>query len=65
MRDHSGDKCQWDFNPQAESDLKSLQTILNCASIQGCGECVPCSERALDLFRKAARGPAATKPDKP
>lgn len=60
MRNRFGEKCQWHFNPQADSNLDSLQTILNCASIQGCSDCVPCSERALELLLRKARGRAAT-----
>lgn len=55
MRNRFGEDCLWDQDPQAASRLESLQTILNCASMQGCGKCVPCSERALELFLKAAR----------
>lgn len=59
MHNRLGEECGWDRNPQAESDLDTLQTILNCATVQGCGQCVPCSERALDLFRQAARSRAS------
>lgn len=58
MDSRLGEECGWERNPQAESDLDTLQSILNCATIQGCGQCVPCSERALDLFRKVARSRA-------
>lgn len=42
--------------------MDSLQAILNCASVQGCRDCVACSERALEMFLKAARrhGPFPT-----
>ncbi|HLO76912.1 MAG TPA: hypothetical protein VK196_10710 [Magnetospirillum sp.] len=51
----SGEECLWKFDPQADSKLDSLQGILRCASLQGCDQCVPCSERALDLFLRQAR----------
>lgn len=55
MRNRPGKHCPWTREPRAENSLESLQAILNCASGQGCGFCVPCSERALELFLKAAR----------
>lgn len=56
MRNRKGEECLWYFDPGAGSNLDSLQTILNCASVQGCGECVACSERALERFLEVARG---------
>jgi hypothetical protein len=53
---HKADNCRWLTDAQAEASLASLQAILNCASRQGCRECVPCSERALSLLLEAARG---------
>ncbi|MCR6629021.1 MAG: hypothetical protein NVV74_02625 [Magnetospirillum sp.] len=55
MRNRFGERCRWHTDPQAETALDSLQAILNCASVQGCGDCVVCSEKALALFLKAAR----------
>lgn len=55
MQNRFGEDCLWEQDQQAEICLESLQTILNCASKQGCRRCVPCSEEALDLFLKAAR----------
>lgn len=55
MHNRLGEECGWEGNPQADSDLDTLQSVLNCASLQGCDQCVPCSERALGLFRRAAR----------
>jgi hypothetical protein len=55
VSNHTGHHCRWHTDPGAEASLDSLQTILNCASRQGCHDCVPCSERALKLFLKAAR----------
>ncbi len=55
MRNRNGDECPWHFDPDPDSSLDSLQSILNCASIQGCGQCVTCSERALELFLRVAR----------
>jgi len=46
--------CGWDNHP-AEPELERLHQILNCASSRGCGECVRCSERALELVLKMAR----------
>lgn len=54
MRNRKGEECLWHFDPGADSSLDSLQTILNCASVQGCDQCVSCSERALELFRTVA-----------
>ncbi|MBX9634655.1 MAG: hypothetical protein K2X44_06705, partial [Magnetospirillum sp.] len=45
----------WHVDPAAAEHMDSLQVILNCASAQGCGECVRCSEAALELFLKVAR----------
>ncbi|MGE5475601.1 MAG: hypothetical protein ACM3Q1_03030 [Bacteroidales bacterium] len=58
MRSRRGESCPWHFQSQPESDLRTLQSILNCASHQSCDDCVPCSERALDLFRQAAQSAA-------
>jgi len=55
MRNRSGEDCRWHADPQARENMDSLQAILNCASLQGCGECVGCSEKALELFLKVAR----------
>jgi hypothetical protein len=51
---HGGTECRWHTDPEAANRMESLQVILNCASAQGCKECVRCSERALPLFLKAA-----------
>lgn len=55
MRNRKGEDCPWPPNSPAEHDLGVLQSALNCASAHGCRECVPCSERALELFRQTAR----------
>lgn len=55
MRNRKGDDCPWQPNFPAEQDLGSLQAALKCASGQGCGDCVSCSERALELFLRTAR----------
>ena len=55
MRNRSDEECRWHVDPQAHQSMDSLQVILNCASVQGCAECVGCSEKALELFLKAAR----------
>ncbi|MGE5516249.1 MAG: hypothetical protein ACM31D_10560 [Bacteroidota bacterium] len=47
--------CPWHASQEVEADLSALHNVLNCASLQGCSDCVPCSEQALDLFRQAAR----------
>lgn len=56
MHNRFGDECRWHGDANAADHMDSLQAILNCASVQGCGECVNCSETALELFLKAARG---------
>lgn len=55
MRYRDASFCPMQTDAEAVSELETLQAALNCASIQGCDQCVPCSERALDLFRKVAR----------
>ena len=55
MHNRFGEDCRWHTDPACADDLDSLQVILSCASLHGCGDCVVCSEKALDLFRKAAR----------
>ena len=54
MLNRFGNECRWQVDPKSDENLDSLQVILNCASLHGCRECVPCSERALEMFRKAA-----------
>jgi hypothetical protein len=53
MLNRFGEECRWQDSDSHQS-LESLQAILNCASLHGCRECVPCSEKALEMFRKAA-----------
>lgn len=55
MRNRKGEECAWHSDPTAHSNLDTLQTILNCASVQGCDHCVSCSEQALEMFRSVAR----------
>lgn len=55
MRNRFGEICRWQADPAAEVSLDSLQVILHCASLHGCGDCVSCSDRALGLFLDAAR----------
>jgi hypothetical protein len=60
MRNRSAEDCRWRVDPQSHEHMESLQAILNCASAQGCEECVGCSEKALELFLKVARQGAVT-----
>lgn len=55
MQNRKGEECPWHSDAPADQDLGRLQAMLNCASVQGCLDCVPCSERALELFRETAR----------
>lgn len=56
MHNRFGEECRWQADAHAATHMESLQVILNCASVQSCGDCVTCSEKALDLFLKVARG---------
>lgn len=46
--------CGWETHLSI-SDLEELHQILNCAAARGCGQCVRCSERALEKLLGIAR----------
>ncbi|MBC7907178.1 MAG: hypothetical protein H7Y60_10590 [Rhodospirillaceae bacterium] len=60
MHNRFDEGCRWQTDAGAATHMDSLQVILNCASIQSCSDCVTCSENALELFLKAARGYVAS-----
>jgi hypothetical protein len=53
-------RCGWDEGKGGADDLEGLHDILMCASRRGCGDCVECSERALERVLQASRRPAAS-----
>ncbi|MBF0324165.1 hypothetical protein [Magnetospirillum moscoviense] len=52
-------RCGWQIGKGGENDLEGLHDILVCASRRGCGDCVDCSEKALEMVLRASRKPAA------
>lgn len=46
--------CDWEVRISS-MELDALHQVLNCAASRGCGECVHCSERALEQMLRLAR----------
>ena len=46
--------CDWESRI-GSMDLEALHQVLNCAASRGCGECVRCSESALEQMLRLAR----------